>query len=70
MVDAGGGTFTRFGESGARVADLRLIAISHLHPDHVSDLPALLWLGEQSRREPLRIVGPSGGGRYPPFDVF
>jgi ribonuclease BN (tRNA processing enzyme) len=70
LVDAGGGTFTRFGESGARVADLTLIAISHLHPDHVSDLPALLWLSEQSRREPLRIVGPSGDGHYPSFDVF
>src|SRR5262245_4831706 len=43
LVDAGGGAFLRFGEAGGRFEDLALIAISHLHPDHVSDLPALLW---------------------------
>src|SRR5215210_1405225 len=46
MVDAGGGTFLRFGEAGARLKDLSLLAISHVHPDHVSDLPALLWLSD------------------------
>ena len=44
LVDMGGGAYLRFGESGAKLSDLALIAISHLHPDHVSDLPALLWL--------------------------
>jgi ribonuclease BN (tRNA processing enzyme) len=70
MVDAGGGTFLRFGEAGARLQDLSLLAISHLHPDHVSDLPALLWLSEQAREQPLKIAGPSGGGAFPPFDAF
>jgi ribonuclease BN (tRNA processing enzyme) len=70
MVDAGGGTFLRFGEAGARLDDLSLLAISHLHPDHVADLPALLWLSEMGRRSPLRIAGPSGGGAFPPFDAF
>src|SRR5262245_45577366 len=46
LVDMGGGAFLRFGEAGARLEDLSLLAISHLHPDHVSDLPALLWLSE------------------------
>jgi len=40
----GGGAFLRFGQAQAKLSDLSLIAISHLHPDHVSDLPALLWL--------------------------
>ena len=62
MVDAGGGTFLRFGEAGARLDDLSLLAISHLHPDHVADLPALLWLSEMGRQRPLPIAGPSGGG--------
>jgi len=70
MVDAGGGTFLRFGEAGARLQDLSLLAISHLHPDHVADLTALLWLSEQSRKELLKIAGPSGGGGFPAFDVF
>jgi ribonuclease BN (tRNA processing enzyme) len=70
MVDAGGGTFLRFGEAGARLQDLALLAISHLHPDHVSDLPALLWLSETTRKQPLKAAGPSGGGAFPPFDTF
>jgi len=70
MVDAGGGTFLRFGEAGARLQDLSLLAISHLHPDHVSDLPALLWLSEMARQQPLTIAGPSGGGSFPSFDGF
>jgi ribonuclease BN (tRNA processing enzyme) len=70
MVDAGGGTFLRFGEAGAQLADLALLAISHLHPDHVADLPALLWLSELSRQQPLKIAGPSGTGAFPPFDTF
>jgi ribonuclease BN (tRNA processing enzyme) len=70
MVDVGGGTFLRFGEAGARLQDLSLLAISHLHPDHVSDLPALLWLSELARQQPLKIAGPSGGGAFPSFDAF
>ena len=70
MVDAGGGSFLRFGEAGARLADLSLLAISHLHPDHVADLPALLWLSETARQQPLRIAGPSGAGVFPGFDTF
>jgi len=56
----GGGAYSRFGQSLAKTSDLALVAISHLHPDHVSDLPAFLWLSHQVRNEPLPIVGPSG----------
>ena len=70
MVDAGGGTFLRFGEAGARLQDLSLLAISHLHPDHVSDLPALLWLSELDREQPLKIAGPTGAGAFPSIDTF
>ena len=70
LVDAGGGTFLRFGQAGGRLEDLSLIAISHLHPDHVSDLPALLWLSNLARKEPLPIAGPSGGDVTPDFQTF
>ena len=70
MVDAGGGTFLRFGEAGARLQDLSLLAISHVHPDHVSDLPALLWLSDQARQQPLKVAGPSGAGAFPSIDTF
>ena len=61
LVDMGGGAFLRFGQSGAKTSDLALVAISHLHPDHVSDVPAFLWLSHTVRTEPLPIVGPSAG---------
>jgi ribonuclease BN (tRNA processing enzyme) len=61
LVDMGGGAYLRFGQSQAKLSDLALVAISHLHPDHVSDLPALLWLSHQVRKEPLPIIGPSAG---------
>lgn len=70
MVDVGGGTFVRFGEAGARLQDLSLVAISHLHPDHVADLPALLWLSELARQQPLPIAGPTGGGVFPSVGTF
>ena len=69
LVDAGGGAFLRFGQANARIEDLSLIAISHLHPDHVSDLPALLW-GDVARQAPLAISGPSGNDAVPSFPIF
>jgi ribonuclease BN (tRNA processing enzyme) len=66
----GGGSLLRFGQAQARLSDLSLIAVSHLHPDHISDLPALLWLSHEVRKQPLRIVGPSGNDQAPPFPVF
>jgi ribonuclease BN (tRNA processing enzyme) len=70
LVDMGGGSFLRFGQSQAKLSDLLLVAISHLHPDHVSDLPALLWLSHQIRKQPLPIVGPSGNEVAPSFSTF
>jgi ribonuclease BN (tRNA processing enzyme) len=61
LIDIGGGAYLRFGQSQAKLSDLALVSISHLHPDHVSDLPALLWRSHQVRNEPLPIVGPSAG---------
>ncbi len=70
LVDIGGGSFLRFGQSQAQLSDLALIAISHLHPDHVSDLPALLWLSNLARKDPLIVAGPSGNDLAPDFPTF
>src|SRR5687768_5317019 len=70
LVDMGGGAFLRFGQAQAKLSDLSLVAISHLQPDHVSDLPALLWLSNLTRKEPLPIVGPSGNDLAPEFPTF
>lgn len=68
MLDVGGGAFLRFGEAGASLASLQLLGLSHFHPDHVSDLAALLWLSDLERSEPLPIAGPSGNSAYPSLD--
>ena len=70
LIDMGGGAFGRFGQSEAKLSDLAMVGISHLHPDHVSDLPALLWLSHNSRKDPLPMVGPSGNDAAPDFATF
>jgi ribonuclease BN (tRNA processing enzyme) len=71
MVDVGGGTFLRYGQAGARIEDLELIALTHLHTDHAADLPALLKGGYfSSRTRPLPISGPAGGGLFPGTGEF
>lgn len=71
LVDVGGGSFLRFGESGARLEDLHVIALTHLHADHAADLPALLKSAYFSaRRRPLAVVGPTSGERYPGTAAF
>jgi ribonuclease BN (tRNA processing enzyme) len=70
LVDMGGGAHHRFGEAQAKIRDLSLVALSHLHPDHVADLPALLWISNRFREEPLSIVGPSGNNVAPDFSTF
>jgi len=70
LIDMGGGAFFRFGQAQAKFTDLAMMGVSHLHPDHISDLPALLWGGRMVRKEPLPIVGPSGNDAAPPFPTF
>ena len=76
LLDMGGGSFLRFGQSQAKLSDLSLAAVSHVHPDHTSDLPAILWLSNQPgvaghfRKDPLPIVGPSGSDSVPAFPTF
>jgi ribonuclease BN (tRNA processing enzyme) len=71
LVDAGGGSFLRFGQAQARFEDLDLIAISHFHTDHSSDLPALLKSGYFSGRErSLVISGPEGDDPFPGLEAF
>lgn len=71
LVDAGGGVFLRFGQAKGKVADLALIAITHLHADHAADLPALVKSGYFSDRvSPLPIAGPDGNDLMPGVRSF
>ena len=71
LIDAGGGTFLRFGEVAASFNELDLIGISHFHTDHSADLPALFKSGYFSKRErSLKIAGPSGNAMFPGLESY
>lgn len=71
MIDAGGATSLRFGQAGANIEDLDLIAISHLHVDHSIDVATMVKRGFfYNRQRPLPIAGPSGNGLYPDMGAF
>jgi len=71
LIDAGGGTFLRFGEAGASFAELDFVGLSHLHTDHSADFPALLKSGNFSDRDrPLPVAGPDGDGVFPGLNGY
>jgi ribonuclease BN (tRNA processing enzyme) len=68
-LDAGGGTLAGL-LSYCSLSDLDAIWISHLHPDHCTDLPLAinaLVLGTK-RSEPLPVLGPTGWATH--MDAF
>ena len=71
LIDAGGGTFLRFGEAGGNFNDLEFVGLSHFHADHSADFVALLKSGNFANRDrPLTVAGPSGAPRFPGLDDF
>ena len=71
LIDAGGGTFLRFGEAGAKFEDLDFVGLSHLHTDHSADFPALVKSGNFSpRMRALPMAGPDGDGAFPGLEGF
>jgi ribonuclease BN (tRNA processing enzyme) len=66
ILDAGGGSALRFGESGAQMSEVDVFLFSHFHVDHTSDFPALIfssWF--EDRKRPLPIYGPPGNNFMP-----
>ena len=71
MIDAGGGSFLRFGEASADFTDLDFVGLSHFHTDHSADFPALLKSGYFSdRARDLPVAGPGGGGPFPGLNAY
>jgi ribonuclease BN (tRNA processing enzyme) len=71
LVDAGGGSALRFGESGATMSQLDVILFTHFHVDHSGDFPALIkssWF--EDRKRPLPIYGPPGNDFMPSTTQF
>ncbi|HVA20006.1 MAG TPA: ribonuclease Z [Solirubrobacteraceae bacterium] len=64
LFDCGEGTQRQALRAGIRFSRLSLVAITHLHGDHVNGLFGLLGtLVLDGRERPLRLVGPPGLGR-------
>jgi ribonuclease BN (tRNA processing enzyme) len=66
MVDAGSGTKDQFHRSDANTNDIELVALSHFHPDHSAELPAIFWPFGGS----FVISGPTGGQAFPSIEQF
>lgn len=66
LVDAGSGTKNNFYQSGASMEQIDLVALSHLHPDHSVELPAILWPGGGS----FDLAGPNGSEVFPSISHF
>jgi ribonuclease Z len=73
MVDCGRGALDRFVEAGfvqahGRVLTrtLHTLALTHLHSDHITGIPDLLWAGWVMRwwERPPRLVGPPGTAQF------
>jgi ribonuclease BN (tRNA processing enzyme) len=71
LIDAGGGSALRFGESGAQMSQLDIILFTHFHVDHGADFPALIkssWF--EDRKRPLPVYGPPGNDFMPSATEF
>ncbi|MDA3945519.1 MAG: MBL fold metallo-hydrolase [Helicobacteraceae bacterium] len=71
LIDAGSGSMLLFEQSGAKLEDLEAIALTHLHIDHVVDLPSYIKAGYfSSRKKVLPIIGPIGNQYFPDTNTF
>lgn len=66
LIDLGPGSLLRYDQSGARLENLDVILLTHLHVDHSADLPGLLKGAYFTERAvDLPLYGPTGNDRFP-----
>jgi len=66
IFDMGTGSMERIYALGIPLDFIDKVFLTHLHMDHMGDLPAFYMYGPQNNRsKPLRIWGPGGGGTRP-----
>jgi ribonuclease BN (tRNA processing enzyme) len=76
VVDCGRGSPTAFADAGLDFARLEAVFLTHLHADHIGDLPGMIlypWgvrTGEHGPLAPLRVYGPSRPGELPEGDAI
>ena len=66
IFDIGTGSMDRLYALGIPLDYINKVFLTHLHADHMGDLPAFYIYGPQNNRSvPLRVWGPGGGGTRP-----
>jgi ribonuclease Z len=66
IFDMGTGSMERLYALGIPLDYIDKVFLTHLHMDHMGDLPAFYIYGPQNNRSvPLRVWGPGGGGTQP-----
>ena len=66
LLDSGPGTIRQLLKLKINLLDIDDIFYSHLHNDHINDLPAIIWSNNYGtfRKKPLNIYGPEGFKEY------
>ncbi|MDO4724279.1 MAG: MBL fold metallo-hydrolase, partial [Comamonadaceae bacterium] len=71
LIDLGPGAALNFERAQGRIEDVQALLFTHLHVDHVGDLPALIKAAFFSRRsQDLPLYGPTGSERFPATPLF
>ena len=71
LIDFGGGASLRFEEANAKIQDLDVILLTHLHVDHTADIPAVLKSAFfTSASGKLHIYGPNKNKFMPSTQNF
>ena len=75
VIDCGRGSPSAFAGAGLDFTQLEAVFLTHLHADHVGDLPGMLlypWgvrAGDKGALAPIRVYGPSRPGTLPAGDA-
>jgi ribonuclease BN (tRNA processing enzyme) len=71
LVDCGYQAAGQLHRAGLSPDSLRAVFLTHLHSDHVVDLPGIILFGQMAmrdqHREPVAILGPGNRGMLPPL---
>ena len=71
LIDFGGGASLRFEQVGAKIEDLDVVLLSHLHVDHTADIPALIKAAFFTEAYgDLAVFGPEGNKIMPDTQTF
>ena len=75
VIDCGRGSPSAFADAGLDFSRLEAVFLTHLHADHIGDLPGMLLYpwgvreGDNGPLAPIRVYGPERPGALPTGDA-